>query len=67
MSLFLYQFSSLQKHAYSNILKMLVPKKKIFFQIKNDIFTFLLKTYIVDSIQNRLGEAVQKSTHNLYF
>ena len=41
------RFLSLRKHAYSNILKLLLPKTKTF-QIKTLIFfIFLLKTLIV--------------------
>ena len=36
--------SSLQKHAYSNIPKILPPKSENFQIKKIDIFTFLLKT-----------------------
>ena len=57
----------LRKQIYSNILKILPPKTEVF-QIKILIFfLFLLKTQIMGTCQNRLGKAVQTSTHNLCF
>ena len=53
-------FSSLRKHAYSNVPKFFPPKNENF-QIKILIF-FNISAQNIDC-----GEAVLTSTHNLYF
>ena len=58
---------SLRKHAYSNILKILPPKNENFQRKILIVFVFLLKTKIVGTRYNRLGEAVLTSTHKLCF
>ena len=40
-------YMSLRKHAYSNILKILLPKLKVFRQNSDIFLIFLLITYIL--------------------
>ena len=57
----------LRKHTYSNILKLLQPKKENF-QIKNsDIFHISAQNIVCGFLLERLGEAVLTNTHNLCF
>ena len=59
--------STIRKHTYSNILKILQPKKENF-QIKNsDIFHIPAPNIDCSTCSNRLCEGVLKSTHNLFF
>ena len=59
---------TLRKYAYSNTLKILPPKNGNFSHKKfRHFFIFLLKTLIVGTSLNRLGEAFLTSTHNLCF
>ena len=59
--------TTLQKHAYSNILKILPPKNENFQIKKSDIFHISAQNIDCGTRQNRLGEAVLTSTHNLCF
>ena len=49
------------------ILKILQPKKENFQKKILIFFIFLLKTKLVGTGKNRLGEAVLPSTHNICF
>ena len=54
------------ENTYLNILEISPPKTESF-QIKIQIcFNFLLKTLIVSTRKNRLGEAVRTCIHNLF-
>ena len=58
----------LGKHAYSKILKILLPKKMKMIRKKILIFfLFLLITWIVGTRKNRLDKAGLTCTHNLCF
>ena len=67
LPILLYIYIALRKHAYSNILKILPPKSENF-QMKILIFFHLsAKNIDCGTRQNRLGDAVLTSTHNLCF
>ena len=62
----IFKTKSLQKHAYSSILKILQPKQGKF-QIKNSDIFHISAENIDCMVGTCLGEAILMSNHNLYF
>ena len=58
---------TLRKHTFSNILKILKPKKENFRIKHSDIFHIPVQKIDCDTRKNRLDEVVLMSSHNICF